>query len=125
MTPSGDDLQFDWRRGGAAAGALLATLILLAMVVLVAMSNQTRDRALAGERHAYDVNLLTRSVDASIARAEAALGRFVLDEDVIRSGNIYYSEWRRADRQISQLERLVSSDPRQLARVRQLRRLYT
>ena len=82
MTPSGDDLQFDWRRGGAAAGALLATLILLAMVVLVAMSNQARDRALEGERHAYDVNLLTRAVDASISRAEAGLGRFVLDEEV-------------------------------------------
>ena len=61
MTPGGDDLQFDWRRGGAAAGALFATLILLAMVVLVAMSNQARDRALEGERHAYDVNLLTRA----------------------------------------------------------------
>ena len=77
MTPGGDDLQFDWRRGGAAAGALLATLILLAMVVLVAMSNQARDQALEGERHAYDVNLLTRAVDASISRAEAGLGRRV------------------------------------------------
>ncbi|HJR82427.1 MAG TPA: hypothetical protein VJ775_00730, partial [Sphingomicrobium sp.] len=89
MTSGGEELQFDWRRGGAAAGAFVATLILLAMVVLVAMSNHQRDRALEGERHAYDVNLLTRSVDASIARAEAALGRFVLDEDVKSSGNIY------------------------------------
>ena len=55
MTPGGDELQFDWRRGGAAAGALIAALILLAMVVLVAMSNQARDAALDGERHAYDV----------------------------------------------------------------------
>jgi signal transduction histidine kinase/ActR/RegA family two-component response regulator len=125
MQSGGEDLRFDWRRGGAAAGALIATLILLAMVVLVAMSNQTRDRALAGERRAYDVNLLTRSVDASIARAEAALGRFVLDEDVERSGNIYYSEWRRADRQISQLQRLVSANPQQLARVRDLRLLFS
>jgi signal transduction histidine kinase len=124
MTPSGDDLQFDWRRGGAAAGALVATLILLAMVVLVAMSNQARDRALAGERHAYDVNLLTRSVDASIARAEAALGRFVLDEDERGSGNIYYSQWRLAGQQISQLERLVRTDPRQRERVQELRVLF-
>jgi signal transduction histidine kinase len=124
MTPSWDNLQFDWRRGGAAAGALVATLILLAMVVLVAMSNQARDRALAGERHAYDVNLLTRSVDASIARAEAALGRFVLDEDERGSGNIYYSQWRLAGQQISQLERLVRTDPRQRERVQELRVLF-
>ena len=124
MTPSGDDLQFDWRRGGAAAGALVATLILLAMVVLVAMSNQTRDRALAGERHAYDVNLLSRAVDASISRAEAGLGRFVLDEEVRTSGNIYYSQWRLAGQQIRQLERLVRSDPAQRKRVQELDRLY-
>jgi signal transduction histidine kinase/ActR/RegA family two-component response regulator len=124
MTPSGDDLQFDWRRGGAAAGALLATLILLAMVVLVAMSNQARDRALEGERHAYDVNLLTRAVDASISRAEAGLGRFVLDEEVKTSGNIYYSQWRLAGQQIRQLERLVRSDPQQRQRVLELMQLY-
>jgi signal transduction histidine kinase/CheY-like chemotaxis protein len=124
MTPSGDDLQFDWRRGGAAAGALLATLILLAMVVLVAMSNQARDRALEGERHAYDVNLLTRAVDASISRAEAGLGRFVLDEEVKTSGNIYYSQWRLAGQQIRQLERLVRTDPQQRQRVLELMQLY-
>jgi signal transduction histidine kinase len=124
MTPSGDDLQFDWRRGGAAAGALVATLILLAMVVLVAMSNQTRDRALAGERHAYDVNLLSRAVDASISRAEAGLGRFVLDEEVKTSGNISYSQRRLAGQQIRQLERLVRSDPAQRKRVQELDRLY-
>ncbi|NUT00575.1 MAG: response regulator [Sphingomonas sp.] len=124
MTPSGDDLQFDWRRGGAAAGALFATLILLAMVVLVAISNQARDRALGGERHAYDVNLLTRAVDASISRAEAGLGRFVLDEDVLTSGNIYSSQWRLAGQQIRQLERLVRADPQQRKRVQDLDRLY-
>ncbi len=124
MTPGGEDLQFDWRRGGAAAGALIATLILLAMVVLVAISNQARDRALEGERHAYDVSLLTRSVDASVSRAEAALGRFVLDEDEKGSGNIYYSQWRLAEQQIAQLERLVRNDPRQRARVQELKERF-
>ena len=124
MTPGGEDLQFDWRRGGAAAGALIATLILLAMVVLVAISNQARDRALEGERHAYDVNLLTRAVDASMSRAEAGLGRFVLDENVEGSGNVYYSQWRLAGQQIDQLTRLVRNDPRQLARVKELKQLY-
>ena len=93
---SGEDRRFDWRGGGAAAGALLAALVLLGMVFLVAMSNNARDEALDGERHAYDVTLLTRSLDISISRSEAALGRFVLDEQVKTSGNIYYSQWRLA-----------------------------
>ena len=124
MTSGGEELQFDWRRGGAAAVAFVATLVLLAMVVLVAMSNHQRDRALDGERHAYDVNLLTRSVDASIARAEAALGRFVLDEDEKTSGNIYYSQWRLAGQQIRQLEQLVRTDEQQRHRVHELEQLY-
>ena len=111
MTPGGEEIRFDWRRGGAAAGALVAVLLLLGLVYLVASSNQERDRALEMERRAYDVTLLTRSVDASIARAEAALGRFVLDEDAKTSGNIYSNNWQLAARQIGELERAVRSDP--------------
>ena len=124
MTPAGDELHFDWRRGGAAAGGLIATLVLLAMVVLVALSNDARERALEAERRAYNVALVVRSVDASMSRAEAALGRFVLDEEVRTSGNIYYSQWRLAGHQISQLERLVRSSPEQRKRVQELARLY-
>ena len=93
MTPV-EEPRFDWRRGGAAAVALVATLILLGMVVLVAITNTTRDKALQAERHAYDVALLTRTADASIARAEAAVGRFALDRDPEKSGSRYYAQWR-------------------------------
>lgn len=124
MTPDAEDIRFDWRRGGAAAGALVATLVLLAMVFLVALSNQARDRALDLERRAYDVTLLTRTLDATISRSEAALGRFVLDESVETSGNIYYSQWRLAGHQIRQLRRLVADDPDQRQRLEELRQLY-
>ncbi len=121
---AGDDRRLDWRGGGAAAGALVATLILLGMVSLVAMSNNARDQALDGERHAYDVTLLTRTLDASMARSEAALGRFVLDENVATSGNIYYGQWRLAEQQINQLGRLLRSNPAQRERVARLKQLY-
>jgi len=121
---AGEDRRLDWRGGGAAAGALVATLVLLAMVFLVAMSNNARDQALDGERHAYDVTLLTRTLDASMARSEAALGRFVLDENVATSGNIYYGQWRLAEQQINQLGRLLRSNPAQRERVARLKRLY-
>ena len=124
MTSGGDERRFDWRGGGAAAGALFATLVLLGLVFLVALSNTARDRALEGERHAYDVTLLSRTVDATISRSEAALGRFVLDEQVNTSGNIYYSQWRLAEHQIRQLEKLVTQDPAQSKRVDELEALY-
>ncbi|WP_294119961.1 ATP-binding protein [Sphingomonas sp.] len=123
MTPA-EEPRFDWRRGGAAAVALLATLVLLGMVVLVAMTNSARDQALQAERHAYDVALLTRTADASIARAEAAVGRFALDRDPDKSGNRYLAQWRLAQQQITQLERSVSSDPEQRRRVDDLRQLF-
>jgi signal transduction histidine kinase len=121
---AGDDRRFDWRGGGAAAGALLAALILLGMVFLVSVSNDARDDALDGERHAYDVTLLTRSLDASISRAEAALGRFVLDEQVKTSGNIYYSQWRLAGQQIFELGKLLHDEPSQSDRLSRLQQLY-
>src|SRR5688572_15617289 len=124
MTPAGEELQFDWRRGGAAAGGLIATLVLLAMVVLVALSNDARERALEAERRAYNVALLVRGVDSSMSRAEAALSRFVLDEDIRTSGSIYYSQWRLAGHQINQLERLVRANADQRRRVNDLEELY-
>jgi len=124
MTPASEDPRFDWRRGGAAAAALAAMLVLLVMVGLVTLSNQAREDALQAERRAYDVALLVRSVDASISRSEAALGRFVLDENVATSGNIYYSQWRLADHQITQLERVISGNPEQRRRIDDLQRIF-
>ncbi|QNM81999.1 response regulator [Sphingomonas sabuli] len=125
MTPGGDDIRFDWRRGGAAAaGALIAVLLLLSLVYLVASSNQQRDSALNQERRAYDVTLLTRSIDASLSRAEAGLGQFAVDEDVKGSGNVYYSYWRLAGRQMAELRGFVRRDPEQVQRVEELQALY-
>jgi CHASE3 domain sensor protein len=124
MTPMADEAQFDWRRGGAAAIALIATLVLLGMVVLVSLSNRDRERALAAERRAYEVGLVVRTVSSSISRSEAALGRFVLDEEVSTSGNIYYSQWRLAERQIGQLERLLRHSRQQSERVDRLKELF-
>ncbi len=124
MTP--EERGFDWRRGGAAAGALIATLVLLGMVLLVTLSSQARDTALSRERHSYDVTLLVRSLDATLSRSEAALGRFVLDENTDKegSGAIYADQWRLAGFQLRQLKSLVRRDPQQRARVAELEALY-
>jgi len=113
-----------WRGVLASAGAVLAALLLVALMLMVTSSNEVRDRALASERHSYDVMLLTRTVDGTIARAEAALGRYVLDEDVATSGSVYGAEWRQARQLIAELRRQVRGDREQLARVETLERLF-
>ena len=121
---SGERSSGTWRGVLASAGAVLAALLLVALMLMVTSSNRVRDEALASERHSYDVMLLTRTVDGTIARAEAALGRYVLDEDVKASGSIYGTEWRQAQQLIAELRRQVRGNPRQLARVEQLERLF-
>jgi signal transduction histidine kinase/ActR/RegA family two-component response regulator len=124
MTPAVEEPQFDWRRGTTAAAALIAALFLLTLVILVSLSNDARERALAAERRAYDVALVVRSIDASISRAESALGRFVLDEEVKTSGSIYYYQWRLAGNQIRRLKVLLRDRPEQQPRIEQLQTLY-
>jgi C4-dicarboxylate-specific signal transduction histidine kinase len=118
VQPSGS-----WRRGWLGAGAILATFLLIGLIATLAITNRDRDEALSWERHTYDVMLLTRTVDASIARSEAALGRYVLNEDP-ETGTLYYNEWRAAGRQMGELQRLVRRDPDQRARIQQLSALF-
>src|SRR5687768_6971311 len=91
-----------WRWGLASAIALIAALLLIALVVMVANSNRERDIALARERHSYDILVITRTLDASMARSEAALGRFVISGDR-NTGALYFDEWRRAGRHVDRL----------------------
>ncbi|WP_260483401.1 ATP-binding protein [Sphingomicrobium flavum] len=120
----GEEQAFDWRRGVAVGFGLFAAFLLLGMVYLVARSIEARDAAQERERQAYDVMLLTRTVDASISNSEAALGRFVLDENEETSGSIYVNEWRQARVQLNQLGRLVANDPEQRQRVEELQALF-
>src|SRR6478672_2894699 len=106
MMGDGEDVRFDWRRGGAAAVGLAMALVLVVMVFAVKFANDARERALDAERQANQVALVVRNVSANISRAEAALARFVLDEDVKTSGNIYSSDWQLAGYQINQLKLL-------------------
>jgi signal transduction histidine kinase/ActR/RegA family two-component response regulator len=119
-----EEIRFDWRRGGAAAAGLLAALILVAMVFMVKFANDAREQALAAERQANQVALVVRNVSANVSRSEAALARFVLDEDVKTSGNVYASDWQLAGYQIRQLSDLLKNNPAQLRLVWDVQRLY-
>ena len=124
MIEDGEAVRFDWRRGGAAIAGLVMALVLVAMVFAVKFADDARERALAAERQASQVALLVRNVSANVSRADAALARFTLDEDVKGSGNVYASAWQLAGYQIGQLKALEKRNPEQLARVLKAQSLY-
>ena len=126
MIGDGDEgeIRFDWRRGGAAAAGLVAALVLVALVFMVKFANDAREQALNAERHTYEVALVVRNVSSNIARSEAALARFVLDESVKPNGNLYADDWQLAGYEIQQLRDLERGSPEQLRRVFEVEQLY-
>jgi len=111
---------FGWVVGALSLG-VAALLILL--VVLVHRSAEARDRALQRTERSFAVVLLANDVGASLARAEAALGRFVISSDR-GPGTTYYDEWRHAGEALRRLAGLVGQDAVQTARLRRLQELY-
>jgi signal transduction histidine kinase/ActR/RegA family two-component response regulator len=107
----------------ASAIALAAAVVLVTLLGFVTLSDRDRDVALNMERDIYESMYLARAVDGTIARAEAALGRYVLDEER-GTGTEYYQQWRRAAHQIGQLHQRVRNDPEQVRRVEALRQLF-
>ena len=112
-----------WQGRWASAVALIGAIILIGLLGLVTLTNRNREAALDLERNIYEAMHLVRAVDGTIARAEAAMGRYALDWTP-ESGTFYYQEWRRAGHQIGQLRNLVRDDPQQASRVDQLRQLF-
>ena len=93
--------------------------VVTALVLLLARANNDYDRSLAWQAQSLEVIAQTRSVDAALARAEAALGRFAVGlrkED----GRIYEQQWGRARQFLAQLERNVRDNPAQGRLVQQL-----
>ncbi|MDB5688862.1 MAG: sensor histidine kinase [Sphingomonas bacterium] len=123
--PIGDDLDGlpPWRLWLAGAAAVAAAALLVGLVLLVSASNRDRDADLTRERQSYDTVIIARALDAGMARAEAALGRFVISGDR-DTGVIYYREWQRAGRLLARLKHLTAANPDQAARVSELSALY-
>ncbi|HYD11556.1 MAG TPA: ATP-binding protein [Allosphingosinicella sp.] len=112
-----------WRALWVSGGALLATLALIALIVLITQSNRARDQALRWERSTNELLLLTRNIDASISRAETELNRYLLDNKPTTATS-YYNEWRNAGTLVDQLQRAMRSDPAQVRRAAEVARLF-
>ncbi|MEZ0497876.1 ATP-binding protein [Sphingomonas sp. IW22] len=116
-------LKDDWRGWVLALVLVLGLGVAFGLVRTVNGSNVARDRAIERRSHSFEVMVLTRSVGESLARAEAALGRFVISGDKLL-GVRYERDWARANRQIAMLRHLVIDNPPQRRRVEALRRAY-
>jgi signal transduction histidine kinase/ActR/RegA family two-component response regulator len=101
-------------------GAIL-TGVVGALVLLLARANDNYDRSLGWQTQSMEVISQTRSVDAAIARAEAALGRFAVGLQK-EDGRVYEYQWGRARQFVTQLRRNVRDNPKQIALVEQLTR---
>ena len=112
-----------WRSITLVVMALAGVVVLVALSLTLGGANRERDRALALQKHSYDVMILARTLSGSIARAEASLGRYVIagDKDQ-RLGQLYVDQWEDAASELDQLDRITGDD--QQRRINALRDAY-
>ena len=102
-------------------GAVL-TGVVGALIMLMSRANDNYDRSLSWQAHSLEVISQTRSLDAALARAEAALGRFAVGlkkED----GRVFQQQWGLSQQYLALLRRNVRDNPEQAALVKICRRL--
>ena len=114
----------NWRALMLIIVALLGAIVLGGLVQTLGEANRQRDRALALQTHSFQVMSVARAAAATVARAEASLGRYVISGDR-QLGVRYGEQWRQAGDQLAQLARITSRDARaQRDRIDRLRASY-
>jgi signal transduction histidine kinase/CheY-like chemotaxis protein len=111
------------RRALATALGLLAALGLISLTLLVSNSNKQRDLALAAQRHSFEVIIFARTLESTMNRAEATLGRYVVNMEP-HYGRLFVDDWRRARGSITRLRESTRDNPEQTALVDRLREIY-
>ena len=102
----------------AGVGAILVGVV-TALVLLLMRANDNYDRSLGWQAHSLEVISQTRSLDAALARAEAALGRFAVGLQK-EDGRIYQQQWGVAMQYLALLQRNVRDNPPQAELVEKL-----
>jgi signal transduction histidine kinase/ActR/RegA family two-component response regulator len=114
---------FTVRRALAIALALMAAVGLIALTILVTNSNRQRDEALAAQRHSFEVIILVRTLQSTMAEAELSLGRYVVNLQP-EFGRVYVDDWRRAGFAINRLRQVTGDNPQQAELAAKLRAYY-
>ncbi len=114
----------DWRAALMIVIALLGISVLASLVANQYDANRQRAIALQLQSDSYEVMVLAQGFSATMAGAEATLGRYVVAGER-RVGRDFVEQWRRADGQLGLLERRVRGRADQSARVARLRTAFT
>ncbi|HMO76226.1 MAG TPA: response regulator [Sphingopyxis sp.] len=101
-------------------GAILAGVV-AALLLLLVRASGNYDRSLAWQAHSLEVISQTRSLDAALARSEAALGRFAVGLQK-EDGRVYQQQWGVSQQYLRLLTRNVRDNPRQAELVAELTR---
>lgn len=99
--------------------ATMLTCIVGALVLLLARASDNYDQSLGWQTQSLEVISQTRSLDASLARAEAALGRFAVGLQK-EDGRVYEQQWGLARQYLTRLDRSVRDNTTQSKLVDQL-----
>lgn len=78
-----------------------------------------REDALTQQQRSYEVITLARQLDASIARAQMDLARYVVGMDK-NVGRVYQERWRTATNELTALRQATRHDPVQVALIEKL-----
>ncbi|WP_293881072.1 ATP-binding protein [Sphingomonas sp.] len=113
-----------WRTAGLLLAGLFALVSIAALVSSLVIATRQRDAALGWQQHSYEVMILARELDATMAKSEATLGRFVIsgNKDV---GRTYFDAWRRAGTLLDKLTSETRDRPEQRALIGALRDAFT
>jgi signal transduction histidine kinase/CheY-like chemotaxis protein len=113
----------DWNTVALVLSGVLSVAVIAALIVSLATATRQRDAALGWQQHSYEVMILARELDATMAKSEATLGRFVIsgNKDV---GRTYFDAWRRAGTLLDKLTSETSDRPDQASLIAALRDAY-
>ncbi len=99
--------------------ATMLTGVVAALVLLLARANDNYDRSLGWQTQSLEVISQTRSLDAALARAEAALGRFAVGLQK-EDGRVFEQQWGLARQYLAMLKRRVRDNPAQAKLIAEL-----
>jgi len=100
------------------------TVALGALLYYASLTTREQNQALAQQQRSYEIVTLARRLDATIAKAESTLARYVIsmDKDI---GREYQDKWQRAGTELSALRRVTRDDQAQHALIEQLEAAYS